>query len=106
MFGLDCVCGFLEAKGFCASCSVDVYVTEAEALGWEFDKGYLFSDARAGVRVVGMVKPSSLTRLLKKYLKQFEMFDQETMQSFRSGWAICRILEGESLEEVMYRAYK
>ena len=32
MFGLECVCRFLEEKGFCASCSVDTYVTEAEAL--------------------------------------------------------------------------
>ena len=46
MFGLECVCAFLEEKGFCASCSVDSYVTEAEALGWEFDKGYLFSFVR------------------------------------------------------------
>ena len=52
-----------------------------------------------------MIKPASLTRLLRKYLTQFDMFDKETMQSFRSGGAICRILEGESLEEVMYRAY-
>ena len=105
MFGVECVCGFLEEKGFCASCCVDSYVTEAEALGWDFDKGYLFSDANKGVRIHGPVKPPSLTRLLKKYLTQFEIFDKETMQSFRSGGAICRILEGESLEEVMYRAY-
>jgi hypothetical protein len=49
MFGVECVCGFLEEKGFCASCCVDTYVTEAEASGWDFDKGYLFSDANKGV---------------------------------------------------------
>ena len=105
MFGVECVCGFLEEKGFCASCCVDNYVKEAESLGWDFDVGYLFSDAKKGGRVPGPVKPASLTRILKKYLTDFDIFDKETMQSFRSGGAICRILEGESLEEVMYRAY-
>ena len=105
MFGVECVCGFLEEKGFCASCCTDEYVEEAEKLGWDFEEGYLFSDTKNGVRTPGPVKPANLTRLLKKYLTKFEIFDKETMQSFRSGGAICRILEGESLEEVMYRAY-
>ena len=105
MFGVECVCGFLEEKGFCASCCTDEYVEEAEKLGWDFEEGYLFLDTKNGVRTPGPVKPANLTRLLKKYLTKFEIFDKETMQSFRSGGAICRILEGESLEEVMYRAY-
>ena len=74
-------------------------------LGWTFVKGYLFSDEKNGKRMNGMIKPAKLPRLLKTYLTKFVMFDQETMQSFRSGGAICRILEGENLEEVMYRAY-
>ena len=43
IFGLECTCQFLEEKGFCASCEVDNYVREEEHLGWDFDKGYLFS---------------------------------------------------------------
>ena len=105
MFGLECVCTFLEENGFCASCCVDEYVKEAQKLGWEFDKGFLFSDAKNNKRVFGQVKPASLTNLLKLYLVQFDIFDNETMQSFRSWGAIFRILEGESLKEVMYRAY-
>ena len=82
MFGLECVCTFLEEKGFCASCCLDEYVKEAQKLGWEFDKGFLFSDAKKNKRVLSQVKPASLTRLLKLYLLQFYIFDQETMQSF------------------------
>ena len=85
MFGVECVCGFREEKGFCASCCVDSYVKEAESLGWDFDEGYLFSDAKKGQRVPGPIKTASLTRLLKKYLKDFDIFDTKTMQSFRSG---------------------
>ena len=51
------------------------------------------------------MKAAKLTRILVGYLKKFDIFNKETMQSFRSGGAICAILEGESLEEVMYRAY-
>ena len=105
MFGLECTCQFLEEKGFCASCEVDNYVKEAEDLGWDFNKGYLFSENNHGTKNAGPMKAAKLTRILVGYLKKFDIFDKETMQSFRSGGAICAILEGESLEEVMYRAY-
>ena len=80
-----CVCTFLKEKGFCASCCVDEYMKEAQKLGWEFDKGFLFMDAKKNKRVFGQVKPANLTRLLKSYLVQFDIFDNETMQSFRVG---------------------
>ena len=84
---------------------MDNYVKEAEDLGWDFNKGYLFSENNHGTKNAGPMKAPKLTRILVGYLKNFDIFDKETMQSFRSGGAICAILEGESLEEVMYRAY-
>ena len=82
MFGLECVCTFLEEKGFCASCCVDEYMKKALKLGWEFDKGFLFSDAKKNKRIFGQVKQANLTHLLKSYLVQLDIFDNETMQSF------------------------
>ena len=66
-------------------------MSEKVDLGWDFNKGYLFSEDNHGAKSFGPMKATKLTRILVGYLKKFDMFDKETMQSFRSGGAICAI---------------
>jgi hypothetical protein len=109
MVGLECVCSNGKREELCAPCRIDDWVREAKKWGWNFEEGYLFSPIEGNlgkpVRGKGELRTAEMTKNLQGYLKKYGMFEKETMHSFRSGGAIARLLEGESLEEVMYKAY-
>jgi hypothetical protein len=109
MFGIECTCKELEKDLLCSPCRIDEWVKEAKSWGWKFEEGYLFSPVVGELnfprRGMGEMGAKLMTDNLRNYLKKYGMFEKETMHSFRSGGAIARLLEGEPLEEVMYKAY-
>ena len=67
-------------------------------------RGSCFLDIKRGTKIKGRMKVKSMTYMLKKYKKQFGLSWSErkvSKHSMRSSGAICKLLQGESLEKVM-----
>ena len=107
-FGLE---PYMPNKWACPVSLIEEYVECAIAQGYDMKGGYLFGNFDPVTKIKSKLKPAQMTAWLKKYLKQVGLNDDDqgllnrSMHSFRAGGAICRILEGESLEKVMQQAY-
>ena len=83
---------------------LDEYVNFAREKGYPMEGSFLFFSMKDGKKE--RLLPREMTLALKKYLAMFGLpVEGKTMHSFRAGGAVTKILEGESLEQVMADAY-
>ena len=100
-----------ENKWVCPVQLIDDYVACAKQQGYDMRGGYLFSNFDPATKKRGKLAPAQMSAYLNKFLKKVGLSDSEqgalskSMHSFRAGGAICKILEGDSLEKVMREAY-
>ena len=89
---------------FCPVRFLDEYVDFAKRKGYPMKGSFLFFLMKNGQKC--RLLPQQMTDALKKYLAMFGLpVEGKTMHSFRSGGAVTKILEGESLAQVMGDAF-
>lgn len=95
----------------CPVRAVEQYIAIGKAMGWNMDKGYLFSATLPGktsqtpLRANTFLKPPEMTKALKTYARDAGEILPFTMHSFRSGGAVAGALQGDDLPTIMQRAF-
>ena len=93
----------------CAAALTDEFVQYAIDKGMDMSRGYLFFDVDSSCnRIPGRLSAQTMTLNLKRFAREISLDVGQnlpiSMQSFRSGGAINKFLEGQPLEKVMYDA--
>ena len=94
----------------CAILLLDEYILQAYRMNIDTSSGYLFFNVTLQLeKTPGKISSHEMTTNLKKFISLTNIDLQQgglpvSMQSFRSGGAISKFLEGDSMEQVMGEA--
>ena len=86
----------------CPVKAIETYVAVASELRISVTNGYLFRPTNPHGHIVNKPLASSTAdELLKLYLNEAQIYEGETLHSFRSGSAITLALSGSKLADIM-----
>ena len=99
-----------ENVAVCPVRAVTQLIDIGKGVGWDMTGGYLFSEISCGrddkaIRGSLPISAAKMSAALKKYAQAAGETQELSLHSFRSGGALTRALEGDSLSTIMQRAY-
>ena len=93
-------------SSLCPVKAIDVYVAISSVLSVNLSTSYLFQPLTSGGKIINsQTANSTLQSRLRYYLGGAQIYDGETLHSFRDGVAIALALSSSRLTDIMEHAY-
>ena len=85
----------------CPVKAIQVYVAISSVLSVDLSAGFLFRPLTSAGKIIKQIASSTLQSRLCYYLRGAEIYDGETLHSFRAWVAITLALSGSQLTDIM-----